>query len=207
MAYQTVCRITLTLAVIASLPACGRLGSFGDPATARPDTYSNVNNPQNIETNPDNTIWSIFNRKNNDTYVAGYKYLWNASLEVLGFLPVQSVDPFTGVISTGFGRPPGGGQVYRATILFCDPALDARSLNVALQTRGGAAVSTATQRAVEDAPDGPAGQIQGALQGNRALAVKALRGVRHSAASSACCRASPSARAMCRMRSDSAGSR
>lgn len=78
------------------------------------------------------------------------KYIWNAALETLDFLPVQSVDPFTGVISTGFGTPPGGGRAYRATILVSDPALDARSLNVALQTRSGPA-SAATVRAVEDA--------------------------------------------------------
>ncbi len=78
------------------------------------------------------------------------RFLWTASLQVLDFLPVESADPFTGVITTGFGRPPGGGQVYRATILISDPALDARSLNVALQTRSGP-VSTSTVRAVEDA--------------------------------------------------------
>ena len=78
------------------------------------------------------------------------KYLWNASLEVLSFLPVESVDPFSGVISTGYGRPPGGGRAYRATILVNDAALEARSLNIAMQTRGGP-VSVATARAVEDA--------------------------------------------------------
>ncbi|WP_417269370.1 DUF3576 domain-containing protein [Celeribacter sp.] len=78
------------------------------------------------------------------------KYIWNAALEVLSFLPVQSADPFTGVITTGYGTPPGGGRAYRATIHVTDPALDARTLNVSLYTRGGA-VSTATVRAVEDA--------------------------------------------------------
>jgi len=78
------------------------------------------------------------------------KYIWNASLDVLGFLPLQSADPFTGVIVTGFGTPPGGGRAYRATILIRDPALEARSLTVALVTRSGAA-STATIRAVENA--------------------------------------------------------
>ncbi|KMK68739.1 DUF3576 domain-containing protein [Puniceibacterium sp. IMCC21224] len=78
------------------------------------------------------------------------KYLWNASLEVLNFLPVQSVDPFTGVITTGFGTPPGGGRSYRATILVSDPALDARSLNISIQTQSGPA-DAATVRAVEDA--------------------------------------------------------
>ena len=78
------------------------------------------------------------------------KYLWQASKEVLNFLPVQSVDPFTGVIVTGYGTPPGGGRSYRATVHINDPALDARSLNVSLQTSGGP-VSPATARAVEDA--------------------------------------------------------
>lgn len=78
------------------------------------------------------------------------KYIWNASLEVLDFLPVESVDPFTGVIITGYGRPPGGGRAYRATIYITDPALDARSLNLSLQTRSGP-VSAETARAVEDA--------------------------------------------------------
>jgi Domain of unknown function (DUF3576) len=78
------------------------------------------------------------------------KYLWQASLEVLNFLPVQSVDPFSGVIVTGFGTPPGGGRAYRATIYVQDPALDARSLKVALVSQSGP-VDAATVRAVEDA--------------------------------------------------------
>ncbi|MRU14665.1 DUF3576 domain-containing protein [Roseovarius sp. A21] len=85
-----------------------------------------------------------------DAGVKVNRFLWTASLDVLDFLPVQSADPFTGVISTGYGTPPGGGRAYRATVLISDPALDARSLNVALQTRGGP-VSAGTQRAVEDA--------------------------------------------------------
>ena len=82
--------------------------------------------------------------------VAVNRYIWAASLEVLSFLPAQSVDPFTGVIVTGFGTPPGGGKAYRATVHVRDPALAARSLNVALFTRSGAA-SAGTIRAVEDA--------------------------------------------------------
>ncbi len=78
------------------------------------------------------------------------RYLWTAALETLDFLPVQSADPFTGIITTGYGKPPGGGRAYRATILISDPALDARSLHVALQTKSGP-VDPAVQRAVEDA--------------------------------------------------------
>lgn len=82
--------------------------------------------------------------------VAVNRYLWAASLDVLNFLPVQTADPFTGVIATGFGAPPGGNTAYRANIQVSDPALDARSLNVALQSRNGP-VAIETQRAIEDA--------------------------------------------------------
>ncbi|MFL4469633.1 DUF3576 domain-containing protein [Tateyamaria armeniaca] len=89
-------------------------------------------------------------RRNQESIVQVNRYIWSASLQVLDFLPIQSVDPFTGVIVTGFGTPPGGGRAYRATVLIQDPSLDARSLNVALQTNSGPA-SAATVRAVEDA--------------------------------------------------------
>lgn len=96
-------------------------------------------------------FFSIFrNNTPPDVTVEVNKYLWNASLEVLSFLPVQTVDPFSGVIVTGFGRPPGGGRAYRATVLVQDPALDARSLTLSLQTRSGA-VSAETVRSVENA--------------------------------------------------------
>jgi len=98
------------------------------------------------------SIWDLFsNAADPNTTVEVNKYIWNAALEVLNFLPVQSVDPFTGVIVTGYGVPPGGGRAYRATVYVQDPALDARSLKVALQTQGGAAVSRETAKAVEDA--------------------------------------------------------
>ena len=97
------------------------------------------------------TIWDLFtNSSDPNVTVEVNKYLWQASLEVLNFLPIESVDPFTGGIVTGYGTPPGGGRAYRATIYVQDPALDARSLKVSLQGRGGA-VSPETTRAVEDA--------------------------------------------------------
>ncbi|KEJ97282.1 DUF3576 domain-containing protein [Pseudosulfitobacter pseudonitzschiae] len=138
----------VVLVALGALASCGTIGRFGKPATERPSQYSNPNNPNNIDT--ENTIWTAFNRKSNETEVLVNRYIWQASLEVLDFLPIQTVDPFTGVIVTGYGTPPGGGQAYRATVLIKDPALDARSLNVALQTRGGP-VNAATSRAIEDA--------------------------------------------------------
>ncbi|MGH1454053.1 MAG: DUF3576 domain-containing protein [Paracoccaceae bacterium] len=148
-------KLALMGLVVASLAACGGRGGrvSGEPLVKGDvegfQNRTDVGNP--IENNKTgSSIWDIFNRKNQDLSVAVNRYLWNASLDVLNFLPVQSVDPFTGVIVTGYGNPPGGGRAYRATIYIKDPALEARSLVVAMQTRSGP-VSAATQRAVEDA--------------------------------------------------------
>lgn len=96
------------------------------------------------------SFWDLFGPDRTDQVVNVNKYLWNASLDVLGFLPLRQVDPFTGLIVTGFGTPPGGGRAYRATIHIVDPALEARSLRLSMQTQSGP-VSPATQRAIEDA--------------------------------------------------------
>ncbi|WP_240789519.1 DUF3576 domain-containing protein [Pseudooceanicola onchidii] len=137
------------IAVLAvSVAACSR----NRVATPTPDApSSNGVFYENSDTNPGTTIWEALRKETDDgSRVAVNRYLWNASLEVLDFLPVQSVDPFSGVIVTGYGTPPGGGRAYRATIYVKDPALDARSLNVSIMTRGGP-VAEGTQRAVEDA--------------------------------------------------------
>lgn len=106
---------------------------------------------RSVQASNQSSVWDTFgNRADPNVQIAVNKYLWTAALEVLNFLPVQQVDPFSGVIVTGYGTPPGGGRAYRATVQVTDPALDARSLKVALESRGGA-VSPETVRAVEDA--------------------------------------------------------
>ncbi|MFP7570964.1 DUF3576 domain-containing protein [Marivita sp. S2033] len=137
----------------ALVTGCGFFGGEdAEPVETRP--ASEILDDIQEERRPNRSQSSFFdffrNRGDAGQIGAVNKYIWNASLETLDFLPVQSVDPFTGVITTGFGTPPGGGRAYRATILVNDPALDARSLNVALMTRNGPA-SAATVRAVEDA--------------------------------------------------------
>lgn len=137
--------VALTTALAVS--GCGALktntaNSSADSPSGRPDVRD-----ASQETTP---IWELFKVKNTETNVLVNKYIWSAAIEVLDFLPIQTIDPFTGVIVTGYGTPPNGGRSYRATVLIDDPALDARSLTVALQTRGGAA-SAATTRAIEDA--------------------------------------------------------
>ena len=142
-------RVPLVCSLLLAAAACGGRVQEDDGAAPLP---SQTTGPARDEARGEGTsIFQLFNRPDTETQVQVNRYLWSAALEVLNFLPVQSVDPFTGVIVTGYGTPPGGGRAYRATVLINDPALDARSLNVALQTSGGAAASPATVRAVEDA--------------------------------------------------------
>lgn len=141
-----------TIAALALLSACGggvkpaSLDPNGPPGQLGERTGPNQD-PSTVQ----KTFWEYFNQPSTENSVLVNKYIWSASLEVLNFLPIQSVDPFTGVIVTGFGTPPGGGRSYRATVLIDDPALDARALTVALQTNGGRAADPATVRAIENA--------------------------------------------------------
>lgn len=147
-------RLSITLMAVAGLAACGSgfgsgPGSFG----SGPGSGSGGNKQQAAPAQQrESTLWDLFsNRQNPNNTVAVNRYLWNASLDVLNFLPIQTIDPFTGVIVTGYGTPPGGGRSYRATVKVSDPALDARSLKVSLEGAGGSAVAADTVRAVEDA--------------------------------------------------------
>ncbi|WP_163848240.1 DUF3576 domain-containing protein [Pseudooceanicola aestuarii] len=159
MTFSRIMRLMAALLLIGTVAACGGRGggggflggwdAGGETETDRLARKENVGNP--IERGNGTSIFQLFRQRDDGTKVGVNRYLWNASLDVLNFLPVQTVDPFTGVITTGYGTPPGGGQAYRATIHVKDPALEARSLNLALQTRGGRPVATGTQRAVEDA--------------------------------------------------------
>jgi len=76
------------------------------------------------------------------------KYLWQASIEVLSFLPINSADPFSGIIVFGKGKAPGSSQSYDATIYISDPALDARSLSVTVRSSNGT-VSSEAKREIE----------------------------------------------------------
>ena len=146
-------RATLLGLCLLTLAGCGTfMGSFSGNRDQRRVANDAANAARAAAEPRRETIWNLFD-KNTDANVTVRvnKYIWNASLDVLDFLPIESVDPFTGVIVTGYGTPPGGGRAYRETIYVQDPALDARSLRVALQGRGGGAVSPETSKAIEDA--------------------------------------------------------
>lgn len=142
-------RYVLAALLISGLAACGGSGSLGrlQGTGEAPDQRD----PAEIANDDGSTIWDLFtNADDPNVTIQVNKYLWNATLDVLSFLPVEAADPFSGVIVMGWGRAKGSSRSYRATVYIQDPALDARSLRVALVNRAGPA-SKDTIRAIEDA--------------------------------------------------------
>lgn len=152
MGLNAILHRTLIMGLALALAGCGGgFGNFFQGGQQSREAAAEIHSRDRLPGGGNSTIWDLFTGAQNPSVtVEVNKYLWQASLEVLDFLPVQSVDPFSGVIVTGFGTPPGGGRAYRAAVLVNDPALDARSLNVAILTQSGPA-SRETIRAVEDA--------------------------------------------------------
>lgn len=147
----------LALGLVAGLAACG---GGGRQSSGLGGLFSGGGQGAVVASSPASEAQPVRKSRLRDLFTRGddpnttvkvNKYIWNAALDVLNFLPIVSVDPFTGVIVTGYGTPPGGGRAYRATVYVQDPALDARSLKLSMQTQGGGAVSPETLRAVEDA--------------------------------------------------------
>lgn len=136
----------LGIAAIGTLAACS-----GDAQRNRELALERRNEEQEIS---DESIFDLLrNRSNAERQVAVNRYLWQASLDILSFLPVETADPFSGLLVTGWGNVRGTGP-YRVTVYISDPALDARALKVAgFRMSGGRAVPVgdAENRALEDA--------------------------------------------------------
>ncbi len=155
MTSRTWGKTIIIAAILATLSGCGDRGLFSRSSPSTVGTSQDVleqrkNTPLEENRNRE-TIWDLFtNSDNPNITVEVNRYIWNAALDVLDFMPIEAADPFSGVIVYGYGTPPGSNRAYRATVFIRDPALDARSLNVAMVSRSGPA-STETIRAIEDA--------------------------------------------------------
>lgn len=152
MKAQESAKALIALAGLVSLSACsGGLFDSSNSVGVSDAVLEQRQNTPIAEAESRETIWDLFGGGDDpNTTVEVNRYIWNAALEVLNFMPIEAVDPFSGVIVYGYGTPPGSGRAYRATVLIRDPALDARSLNVSLSSRSGPA-SAETVRAIEDA--------------------------------------------------------
>ena len=107
-------------------------------------------NPEEVDSKSGSIFDLLSNEGSSETILKVNRYIWKASLEVLSFLPLEGVDPFSGIIMTDWGKPPGGSTEYRATVYIQDPSLDARALKVVLLKRSGPADSK-TIKTIENA--------------------------------------------------------
>jgi hypothetical protein len=148
-------QIGLVLALVSLLSACSEGDGLLSIGTVTPKALSNTP----TEADRESTIWDVLGANDSATNIKVNRYIWQASLEVLDFMPIERIDPFSGIIVMGYGTPPGGRTSYRATVHVSDPALDARTLRVALATRNGPA-SAEAMRALEDAILARARQIR-----------------------------------------------
>ena len=88
------------------------------------------------------------------------RFLWRASLDTLAFLPLNSTDPFTGVVATDWAASPDApNERFKVTAYVKSPQLAASALQIAvfreIRSADGAwasaPVSGATARQLEDA--------------------------------------------------------
>ena len=138
--------ICLTVAALGLLAGCN-----GDAALQQEKAMERRNAENEVS---DESFFDLFrNRGDVNRNVPVNRFLWQASLDVLSFLPIEGADPFSGVLVTGWGNVGGTGP-FRVTVYISDPSLDARALKVAgFRQSGGRAVPVgeAENRALEDA--------------------------------------------------------
>ena len=151
MNYLFKCKSLLLLCVI--LQAC----SMTEKADTDKAKDENATSTTTDQTKKKGIVLIDDNGKLGDLFKSGSdeigsvnKYLWQASIEVLNFLPINSADPFSGIIVFGKGKAPGSSQSYDATVYVSDPALDARSLSVTVRSSNGT-VSSEAKREIESA--------------------------------------------------------
>ncbi len=138
-------------ALLVSLPLLGVLAACNGDA-AMQNELREQRTMRDFEQSPE-SVFDLFRTTGDpDLGIVVNRYLWLASLDTLSFLPLESADPFSGLIVTDWGLVNGG--AYRVTVYISDPALDAMSLKVAaFRQSGGRAVpvAQAEARQLEDA--------------------------------------------------------
>lgn len=104
---------------------------------------------RDMDIRTDESFFDLFrNRGNPEIGIQVNRYLWQASLDTLSFLPLAGADPFSGIIETGTGSV--NGAPYRVTVYISSPALDAVSLKVAA-FRGSVPVGADENAQIENA--------------------------------------------------------
>lgn len=119
-AAPTICRAASTALVLAAgavaLTACG-----GPAATQQPDPNA-----------PDSILSGLKLPSSTTTEVGVNSVLWRSALQVIGFMPITSADPFAGVILTDWYGPDGStDERFRINVYILSQTLRADAVRVA----------------------------------------------------------------------------
>lgn len=159
------------LLVAGALSACGGSGEFAaqedqDLVQTGPGRDNKIDGSifgdEGLSTKAlfDNGLFGGSSQDEGESALPVNRFLWQASLDTLSFLPLASTDPFTGVIATDWGTAPATpGERFKVTAFLVDPRLSASSLRVAVYRErrddtgawAPATVSPETARKLEDA--------------------------------------------------------
>ena len=134
---RTLCWRLAPLAMVAVVSACGS-GNYAQkedpmapgtgPARERPNTDS-IFDDTALDLSSLNSSGSTDPKDS----LPVNKYLWQASLDTLNFLPLASTDPFTGVIATEWSTTPNSAtERFKVTVYMTSYVLEASSLQVAV---------------------------------------------------------------------------
>jgi len=134
----TILRLILAAALAASLGACSAL----DNAQAPPpkERIQNLNKAGSV-TGDDGFLFGGGKKKDDGSNGGGIgvnSFLWRASLDSMGFMPLSSADPFGGVIiSDWYASPDVPTERFKLTVYILDQQLRADAVKVAVfrQTR------------------------------------------------------------------------
>ncbi|QHQ36613.1 DUF3576 domain-containing protein [Algicella marina] len=146
------------------------LGGCGSDADSKVTSSAGRDEVERPTQRRSSSFFDLFGDNEEDQKIGVNRYLWAASLDTLSILPISSADPFSGVIATDWGRVNGASQPYRVTVYITEPALEARSLRVAVFRQSGGraiAVSDDVAKEIENAILTRARQIRVAEAGRR----------------------------------------
>jgi len=130
-------RVASAIATITLLTACSSTQSvypdkrYGDSAP----TWSNEQQEGGIFGQGGITLFGGDKKKaeNAGAAIGVNSYLWRASLDTLGFMPLASADPFGGVIITDWYQPPESpNERFKLSVFIMDRTLRADGLKVSV---------------------------------------------------------------------------
>jgi hypothetical protein len=142
--FQNLCLFLISCLIIASCSAIDekkldgkKIDSSEAPKAIEKKKFFNITPPEkNISNKKGVKLSDLLNLRGNEIGSVN-KYLWQASIEILNFLPIKIADPFSGIIAFDKGKVPGSSKVYDATVYIKSVVLDAESLSVSVRDANG----------------------------------------------------------------------